>query len=143
MKDEELALKLLSSSKENVDFFLRLLESDLSLPNIPLKTQGGHYFWTDIAEFNGWRLQQNMVSKHARILDANDVRIAWGTVNGMKRVMNRLIESVKLEKEVTQSQSNERINAMTELTQLKQLLDIGAITQDEYNEKKKKLMSKI
>ncbi len=49
-----------------------------SLPNIPVKTMGGKVFWNDLAQSNGWRLQQNMITHHCRILDPNNVRRAWG-----------------------------------------------------------------
>lgn len=67
-----------------------VFESELEMPNIPMKTMGGHTFWTTLAEFDGYRLQQNQVTHHARILDSDDVRIAWGTLNGMEKALDRL-----------------------------------------------------
>jgi len=32
-------------------------------------------FWNDMCQANGWRSQQNMFTKHARILDNNNMRI--------------------------------------------------------------------
>ena len=47
--------------------------------NWALKTNGGRQFWTDIQHFHGYRLQRNAYSHRHRLLDSNDVRLAWGT----------------------------------------------------------------
>lgn len=86
------ALKFIS---EHPDIALKFLGSDLEMPNIPLPTMGGHTFWTTLAECNGYRLQQNQFTHHARILDSNDVRIAWGTLNGMEKALDRLVNFSK------------------------------------------------
>ena len=49
-----------------------------TLPNIPFPTMGGKVFWNNIAEKDGWKLQKNMFTSHCRVLDPNDVRVAWG-----------------------------------------------------------------
>jgi pimeloyl-ACP methyl ester carboxylesterase len=46
--------------------------------NLPTKTLGGLQFWGDVAHRHGWRIQQNVFTRHYRLLDANDVRRAWG-----------------------------------------------------------------
>ena len=84
----EEALKFIASHPE---IALKVLNAELEMPNIPTPTMGGHRFWTTLAEFNGYRLQQNQFTHHARILNANDVRIAWGTLNGMEKALDRLI----------------------------------------------------
>src|SRR5690606_13773276 len=48
--------------------------------NIELKTLGGRQFWGDVAYFRGWRIQQNVLTGHYRLLDPHDVRKAWGTL---------------------------------------------------------------
>ena len=35
------------------------------------------------AEHNGWKLQQSMFAQHARIIDGNNIRVAWGSFKGM------------------------------------------------------------
>ena len=49
-----------------------------TLPNIPLPTMGGKVFWKTLAEKDGWKVQKNMFTGHCRVLDPNDVRMAWG-----------------------------------------------------------------
>ncbi|MTI71070.1 MAG: hypothetical protein FH751_12545 [Firmicutes bacterium] len=64
----------------------------MSLPNIPMKTKGGKVFWNTMCEANGWKIQQNMITKHARILNSSDVRVAWGTMAGMLKAFDRYNE---------------------------------------------------
>ena len=131
---------MLSDSGKTGEKAKKILDSELSLPNIPFPTMGGEVFWTTEMNYDGWRMQQNMVTKHARIIDPNNIRIAWGTYNGMVRAMKRVISTMK---PIETSSSIERQAAMDELAKLKELLDMGAITENEYNEKKRKIMSRI
>ena len=41
---------------------------------LPSQTMGGRVWWQDIKESKGYRIQQNMISRHYRILDAEDRR---------------------------------------------------------------------
>ena len=136
----EQVLRMLSDSGKTGEKAKKILDSELSLPNIPFPTMGGEVFWTTEMNYDGWRMQQNMVTKHARIIDPNNIRIAWGTYNGMIRAMKRVISTMK---PIETSSSIERQAAMDELAKLKELLDMGAITENEYNEKKRKIMSRI
>lgn len=86
----ELIEKALQFLADHPEMITKVLESELSLPNIPLPTMGGKIFWITLAEHKGYRLQQNHVTKHARILDADNKRIAWGTINGMIKVLDRV-----------------------------------------------------
>lgn len=47
------------------------------LPNFPLRTAGGHVWWRTLDERFGWKLQQNVLTEHFRILDLANVRQAW------------------------------------------------------------------
>ena len=60
------------------------------MPNIRIKTMGGKVWWRNLADYNGWRVQQNSVSKHCRIIDPDNYRIAWGG----EEVMNTLFEKL-------------------------------------------------
>lgn len=92
MDKSKAALAAISVNPDALDKFLKLLDKEISMPNIPMPTMGGEVFWNTLAEYNGWRLQQNMFTHHARILDNNNVRIAWGTINGMKRALYNFVE---------------------------------------------------
>lgn len=143
MTDYERVLKILGEKSSHADSLLHILDMELSLPNIPMPTMGGEVFWNNIVEYNGWRLQQNMITHHARILDSDNYRIAWGTINGMKKAMDRMVSSLHAYDEDPMDASSRRQAAMEELKSLKELLDMGAITQSEFEEKKEKLMSQI
>jgi hypothetical protein len=49
------------------------------LPSLALSTLGGEQFWSDELVYGAWRVQRNVLTGHCRLLDANDVRRAWGT----------------------------------------------------------------
>ena len=46
--------------------------------NVKFKTLGGMQFWTDVIHFHHWRIQRNVISGHFRLIDANNIRHAWG-----------------------------------------------------------------
>ncbi len=52
---------------------------DNGLPNLETPTLGGKQLWGDTFVFAGWRIQENLVTGHSRLLDPDDVRRAWGT----------------------------------------------------------------
>ncbi|MCB9899012.1 MAG: hypothetical protein H6825_13485 [Planctomycetes bacterium] len=47
--------------------------------NLALPTFGGLQFWGDHFVHAGWRIQENALTGHARLLDPDGVRRAWGT----------------------------------------------------------------
>lgn len=53
---------------------LRALAFD-SVPNTPRPTMGGRVWWRTVREADGYRIQQNLVSQHYRILDQDDGRL--------------------------------------------------------------------
>lgn len=63
---------------------------NIDLPNIPTKTFGGKVFWNELAEQNSWRLQKNMLTKHCRILDPGNYRVAWGGERKMFELFSKL-----------------------------------------------------
>ncbi len=50
-----------------------------SLPNLKIPTLGGKQVWTDYRWRQGWRVQKNALTGHWRLLDARNVRHAWGS----------------------------------------------------------------
>ena len=52
-----------------------------------MKTMGGRQFWGDVQFFQGWRIQQNVFTKHYRLLDAEDRRHAWGTLEDCQKTL--------------------------------------------------------
>lgn len=67
-------------------------------PNIPTKTLGGREFWGDVAHFHGWRIQHNVLTKHYRLIDGDDVRHAWGTREQCQAKLDEIKRDRKLPK---------------------------------------------
>lgn len=67
-------------------------------PNVPTKTLGGREFWGDVTHFHGWRIQQNVVTKHFRLIDGDDVRHAWGTREECQAKLDEIKREKKLPK---------------------------------------------
>jgi len=49
-----------------------------SRPNLTLPTLGGKQLWADVRWKERWRVQQNVLTGHFRLLDPQDRRLAWG-----------------------------------------------------------------
>ena len=58
--------------------------------NLPIKTAGGTQFWTDHVWREGYRIQNNSVTDHWRLLDPADVRRAWGSREQCDQALQRL-----------------------------------------------------
>lgn len=85
--DSKELLKIVATAPQLLHSVNDILNEEISLPNIPTPTLGGEVFWNTLAEYNGWRLQQNMITQHCRIIDQDNVRRAWGTKNGMIKAL--------------------------------------------------------
>ena len=74
----------------------RILDSEISVSNIPLKISNwDRKLWDTLEECKGWRLQQNEFTKHCRLVDPDDIRRAWGTKNGMYKALKSLKNSIR------------------------------------------------
>ena len=63
------------------------------LPNAPTKTMGGAVFWNELAKYNGWCVQKNMITQHCRILDPENKRRAWGGEKASTDFFQRLLKN--------------------------------------------------
>ena len=59
--------------------------------NLKTKTLGGQQFWTDVRHVSGWRVQQNAVTSHFRLIDDRDYRHAWGNFAHCQEELNQRI----------------------------------------------------
>jgi len=64
--------------------------SDETRPNLPVKTLGGTQFWRDAYLHAGWRIQQNILTDHYRLLDPGNVRRAWGEYQSCKSTFDEI-----------------------------------------------------
>jgi len=60
------------------------------LPNLEMPTRGGRLVWKDHYVHAGWRIQENTLTGHHRLLDPDNVRMAWGSYTECKAEFDRL-----------------------------------------------------
>jgi hypothetical protein len=115
--------------------------------NVDFATLGGKVFWDDLAAFNGWKIQQNMFTKHFRILDSNNIRKAFGNINKLENALNYVYGKIAIDEyDDNDNYSNkqpEEEDVFTKLEKLGKLRDQGIITEEEFQAKKQKYMAKI
>ncbi len=113
------------------------------MPNIETSTMGGAVFWDDLSNLDGWRIQRNKLIGNCRILDPNDIRKAWGGEKAVRKAFEYLIENY------SSSSTSEKNNSFNPedipklIREISELKDQGIITEDEFQEKKKKLLNQI
>ena len=61
--------------------------------NLPMPTTGGKQLWRDSHVYAGWRIQENVLTGHFRLLDTTDTRRAWGTYGQCKSRLDDLKKS--------------------------------------------------
>jgi hypothetical protein len=76
-----------------------LRDFPIGLPNVRMPTLGGTFFWDDLAEIEGWRMQRNVVTGHWRLLDPHNVRCAWGTSDEMVDIFTKAAGSIETDAE--------------------------------------------
>jgi pimeloyl-ACP methyl ester carboxylesterase len=64
--------------------------------NWELPTAGGKQFWTDLRCVGGWRIQQNSETGHCRLLDQDNVRQTWGSLNNCQSKLDGSIRTKKV-----------------------------------------------
>lgn len=60
----------------------------------PTPTLGGKQLWADVWFFHQYRIQRNVLTGHHRLLDPNNRRLAWGTLDACQAKLAQ-IRSVK------------------------------------------------
>ena len=63
------------------------------MPNLPVPTLGGVQVWADEFIQSGWRIQENILTGHYRLLDPENIRQAWGTYGETMAAFRLLKES--------------------------------------------------
>lgn len=61
-----------------------------------MRTLGGRQFWGDVQFFHGWRIQQNVFTKHYRLIDGSDSRHASGTLEDCQAELSAIRDRDKL-----------------------------------------------
>ncbi|MDA7979754.1 MAG: alpha/beta hydrolase [Pirellulales bacterium] len=60
--------------------------------NLTAKTLGGVEFWADEQIQRGWRIQRNVIAGHCRLLDTENVRRAWGSLEQCQKALNTVAQ---------------------------------------------------
>ena len=60
--------------------------------NLSVKTLGGKTFWNDVCGSSGWKLQQNKLTGHCRIIDPQNTRRMWGAEKDIVKAINELYD---------------------------------------------------
>ena len=68
----------------------------LSEKVLTMKTMGGRQFWGDVQFYQGWKIQQNVISKHYRLLSPADQRHASGSLEECRRRLDEIKEEKQL-----------------------------------------------
>jgi hypothetical protein len=117
-----------------------------SMPNIESPTMGGQVFWDTLTSYKGWRLQKNKLTGHCRLLDPNDIRKAWGSFSSMTDAFERLLsneQELLSEGQTVYLEAPNNTDIPNQIRQLGELLKDGLLTQEEFNQKKKELLSRL
>ncbi len=86
-----IALLLLGDSVYAQEAIEESADAAFNLPNINAPTLGGTQFWTSHTWRDGWRIQQNSVTGHWRLVDAENIRHAWGNRSACEDKLNELL----------------------------------------------------
>lgn len=144
-KDYETVLRVLSEGSRTSDEFLAILASKLP-HNTEWSVLGGEVSWVNLAESNGWKLQQNTIMKNVRIIDNKNVRRAFSLKpRRLFNVMDELVKELNEHDESAglSSGNDSMLNEFTKLEYLSQFHAKGDITDEEYEEKKKEILKRI
>lgn len=68
-------------------------DAPVGYPNWNLKTLGGLQFWTDVRNVGNWRIQRNSNTGHHRLIDPDNVRVAWGNLAHCRQKLGSTIET--------------------------------------------------
>lgn len=64
--------------------------------NLKTPTFGGTQVWADVWYFHRYRIQKNVLTGHHRLLDPNDFRLAWGTLEQCQQKLSEIREEESL-----------------------------------------------
>ncbi len=65
--------------------------------NLKTTTLGGKQLWADVQVLPPWRIQQQVLSGHYRLLDEKNVRHAWGTFEACQHKLAAICREQRLE----------------------------------------------
>ena len=131
-------LQMLATTKE-------LADKLPLMPNLEMPTMGGKVWWTNLVEYDGWKVQENKITHHCRILDNNNNRRAWGGVDKIQALFETIVNNGSIDQNnpCLTSDAEDESSIESKLAKLKHLYESGLIEESEYTEKKKEILSKL
>ena len=115
--------------------------------NIDFVTAGGLVFWKELSSCNGWRLQQNNLSQHIRILNPDNIRKGFGSYKKIEKAIDAVCSRIKIEESADSSFSNSGESSSGDITaklrELRKLHQEGLIDKEEYEKKKRDLLNRM
>lgn len=87
------------SSPDDVAVKEQAVPKDGPLPlnmNLVMPTMGGAQIWTDEWVRGDYRIQRNVLTGHYRLLDDQDMRLAWGTIDQCQTRFEQVVVERKL-----------------------------------------------
>jgi pimeloyl-ACP methyl ester carboxylesterase len=64
--------------------------------NVPARTLGGRFYWSDELVYHDWRIQRHTDNGHCRLIDADGKRQAWGTFDECRARLEAIKREQKL-----------------------------------------------
>lgn len=108
------------------------------MPNIDFPTAGGKVFWDTLEENAGWKLQQNKLTGHCRLIDPQNIRKAWGSKESMFSAFKRFNEKFgQLNDKTEKPLASDTIEKLSELGKM---YKDGILTEEEFKKLKKQLI---
>ena len=80
----------ISLSKSLISAYALVGKSDIEMPNLPMPVTNAHMWWNTLDSYEGWELQEHIITGHCRILDDTDYRRAWGGKEPMIKLFNQM-----------------------------------------------------
>ncbi|MEZ6040255.1 MAG: hypothetical protein R3C20_07100 [Planctomycetaceae bacterium] len=71
-------------------------EQQPRIPAFGVPTLGGMQFWGDVEFFQGWKIQQNVLSRHYRLLSPTAARFASGTLEQCQSMLRAIAKRDQL-----------------------------------------------
>ena len=79
-------------------YYLDKLFERLKTPNADIVTMGGNYFWINLTEIEGWKLQKNNLTGHIRVLNPSNIRKAWSSEAHFQQSMDIVMSQIAADK---------------------------------------------
>lgn len=140
MSDTKIFTETLKLVYENPSF-TGMLQCNI---NWEAGTAGGKVFWKDLAEFYGWRFQQNSVFKQVRLIDPENSRKAWGNYDNMLAKCKSFLVSQSQSPASSESTSVASDDGLKQrLAKLNALYADGLIAEEDFQRKKDEILSEL